>query len=83
MVEEASGIWLLNRKRQIGHADGPRSEVDRLISVRQSVTLYTDEPEEETNDVRSDVVYLRDACAISNHSSGMDRVLRLLDLGCA
>ena len=41
MVEEASGILTLNRKRQIGYMHGPRSEVDRLISVRQSVTLYT------------------------------------------
>jgi len=63
---------------------GPRSEVDRLISVRQSVTLYTDEPGEATNGA----VYFRpvlssDARAISNHSSGLDRVLCLLDLGCA
>ena len=49
MVEEASGILTLNRKRQIGYMHGPRSEVDRLISVRQSVTLYADELGEETN----------------------------------
>ena len=49
MVDEASGILTLNRKRQIGYMDGPRSEVDRLISVRQSVTLYTDELGKETN----------------------------------
>src|ERR1700722_5373547 len=84
MVEEASGILTLNRKRQIGYMHGPRSEVDRRISVRQSVTLHRDEPGEETNDaVCFDGAYLRDARAISNHSSVLDRVLRLLDLGCA
>jgi hypothetical protein len=58
MVEEASGIWPLNRKRQIGYTDGLRSEIDRLISVRQGVTLYTNEPGEETNGaVRLGVAY--------------------------
>src|ERR1700721_709453 len=84
MVEEASGILTLNRKRQIGYMHGPRSEVDRLISVRQSVTLNrTKGKRERTAPSVSTSPYLRDACALSNHSSGLDRVLRLLDLGCA
>jgi hypothetical protein len=47
MVEEASCIWSLNRKRQIGYVEMQGGQVDRLISVRQSVTLYTKRTGEE------------------------------------
>ena len=58
--------------------------IDRLISVRQSVTLYrTNGKREGTAPSVFGPTLSRDACDRSDYSSGMDCVLRLLDLGCA